>query len=475
MARTTIHSEIFLHYAYGGFLYAPLFLARNLNLLPANFILKPAGTDEAAISKLCSLSTESEKNWFAVCDPFSVALDRRRAHLSGDTPRIIGSLINKPAFWAYHPAAVVQPVEKEEGLQQYRDQAIKSLICYSQGTTGYVFGKRLQQKIGLSDGSVIPISFEEEPVKRAALLNHQDALLLTSDALFLAKEAIQTNKPDIVLHYPVLRDVNNPTLPHPDLNPFLFTAIVTLQREVVERNLWAAITLLHALDQSIRLLSSDSLSPVIVDELVQIFTKEIDQLNVTEPEERNKLIRTATRFLFHSDHQRISPANLIPTKESAEKALTQWRLYGGTQVGDLKNLIDEGPSLLCQDKWRRLPQMHSYFWMYYPDAWRLLTSRNLPLPHRCALLITSFLGIVALPGLVYALCSANSDTKLPSPVFWAWGVTAATTYFIYLTVIVYCGLKLAKGALDYFFEILGWGVAVGIASTYSALHLLSSK
>jgi len=46
-------------------------------------------------------------------------------------------------------------------------------------------------------------------------------------------------------------------------------------------------------------------------------------------------------------------------------------------------------------------------------------------------------------------------------------------YAVYIAVICYCTRKLAKGTLEYFFEILGWGVAVGIAGVYSALHLLS--
>jgi hypothetical protein len=232
--------------------------------------------------------------------------------------------------------------------------------------------------------------------------------------------------------------------------------------------------LLHALDYSIGLLSSDSLSDELVSELAAQFADDLNQLGINN-NERERVIRTATRFLFHSEHQSISPANLRPTIESAGKALGQWRLYGSTQVGDLQNLIDEGPSLLIQEQWRRRPEIHSYFWKYYPDAWKLIASGHLPLWYRLALLFSALLGIVGLPGLIYAIWTAFGNVDLARPVFASWGITAIATYFAYWLVLAYCALKLAKGALQNYLEILGFGVAVGLASMYSAIQLLSSK
>jgi hypothetical protein len=75
--------------------------------------------------------------------------------------------------------------------------------------------------------------------------------------------------------------------------------------------------------------------------------------------------------------------------------------------------------------------------------------------------------------LIYALATAYSNPELASPVLFSWGITAIAAYCLYVAVIFYCAWKLAKGTLEYYFEILGWGVAVGLAGVYSALHLLS--
>jgi len=339
--------KIYVHYAYDGFLYAPLFLAKQMGLLPECFVLSFAGSDKQAIAQLFSLSNETDKNWFAICDPLAVALDRRVAQLTGDKPRIVGTLIDKPAFWAYHPAEVVEPVTKEQDLQQYRMQAIQSLICYSRGTTGFVFGTRLSKSVGLAEGNMLPLSFEEEKSQRATLLASGTSLLLTSDALFLAKEALRSNKTDnIVLYYPTLAPQDDVT--NDDLSPYMFTAVVTLRQAVIEENLWAVVTLLSALEQAVDILRSGTLPEDIITKLCAQFNTQLDSLAIPN-DDRPTLIRAASEFLFQS--QRICPADLRPSLIAAEKARAQWAIKGDKRLGSLDRLIDEGPSLLVKRDW----------------------------------------------------------------------------------------------------------------------------
>ncbi|MGI8426661.1 MAG: hypothetical protein ACR2M4_08730 [Actinomycetota bacterium] len=355
-------------------------------------------------------------------------------------------------------------------MGDYRNQAIQSVTCYERGTTGYIFGRRLQEAIGLDSGKLREVSFADETNQRNSIIPDRTSLLLTSDALFLAKEAIETDKPDIVLSYPILKDPNDPELTHPDLNEFLFTAVVTLQTEVIETNLWAVVTLLNALTHSIRLLRSETLSDDTIKYLACKFNTQIQSLNVA-PEQRENLIRSAASFVFK--FQGVAPADLRPTVESAEKALAQWKRYGDSHAGDVKHLIDQGPSLLVHREWRTQIELHQYLWRYFPNVRRLLASEHLPYWARWSWGGSSIFAIAFMfPGLLYALVTACLAPAKFSANLFAWTGTAVITYTVFVATLYHCMKKLRTGDMNYFGEILMWGWAVGAATLLSAVQLL---
>ena len=467
--------NIHIHYAYDGFLYAPLFLAKRLKLLPESFVLTKADNDEDAISKFRQLSTDNEKHWFAICDPFAVNLHKIRDLNTGAHPRIVGTIIDKPALWAYHPSAIVQPATFESDLKQYKNQAIKSLVCYESGSTGFVFGKRLQQAIDLPNNKLVELSLANEYADRGNLIMDNTTLLLTADALFLAKEALIPNKQDIVLHYPRLAAIGNKGhQPHPDLTPFLFTAVITWDTVVIEKNLWAVVTLLNAIKYSINILSNGQMPNEIADHLLVQYTTHLDNLEVTNQNERRQIIETAANFTFQDQNQRICPLDPRPSIESAEKALKQWRLYGDGHGDDLKHLIDEGPSLLIHDEWQYQVDIHHYLARRDPKLFQAFASKCIPKRFKWYMGISIVFAFIAFYWISEKITTVIlAGGFLASPMKISVTLTAIISYIVFLGSIKDCLRRLRDGDFEYYTEVLGFGTAIGFATLISVLGFLN--
>lgn len=141
--------KIKIYHAFNGFLYSPVFLADRLGLFPRNTELVYTGSDRDTINALCSESHSGQKNWFAICDPFSVDLNHALEH-TRDEIRVVGSLINVLPLWIFNSDPQVKPVSAEKDLYVYKEQ-IKHLVCYETGTTGYLIASRIKKVIGVQE------------------------------------------------------------------------------------------------------------------------------------------------------------------------------------------------------------------------------------------------------------------------------------------------------------------------------------
>src|SRR5689334_6894860 len=112
--------QIKIYHAFNGFLYAPIFLAEKLGLFPKNTKLIYVQGDDKAIQALCSHSHTGERNWFAICDPFSVDLNMAVEH-TDDEICVIGSLINVLPIWVFNPDQSIDVVRHENDLARYNN------------------------------------------------------------------------------------------------------------------------------------------------------------------------------------------------------------------------------------------------------------------------------------------------------------------------------------------------------------------
>jgi hypothetical protein len=141
-----------INYAFNGFLYAPLMLADALGFFPKNTRLVYRNGDVETIKSLCIHSSDNEKNWFAICDPFPVDISTIIPEHTDDELCVVGTLIDKLPVWIYNTNPNIIPVNSEESLWRYTHNVFK-MVCYKEGTTGYLLAKRLQRLLNINCSS----------------------------------------------------------------------------------------------------------------------------------------------------------------------------------------------------------------------------------------------------------------------------------------------------------------------------------
>ncbi|MGI8426662.1 MAG: hypothetical protein ACR2M4_08735 [Actinomycetota bacterium] len=164
---------IFIHYAYDGFLYAPIFLADALNLFPGICKLSCSGGDVEAIELL-----DAQNDWFAICDPSC-------EHLHKVVPRgedtehvcLVGTVINVAPIWLFNTSPNVGRIKAELDLANHKAY-IKRIITYPEGTTGFLFANRIRERFLKHIKRVVCVPFGQE-------FNDVDekTLIVTSDIL----------------------------------------------------------------------------------------------------------------------------------------------------------------------------------------------------------------------------------------------------------------------------------------------------
>ncbi len=340
--------RIKIYHAFNGFLYAPIFLAGKLGLFPQNTDLVYTQTDHGTIEALCRDSHSSGKNWFAICDPFSVDLNTALEHTDDDI-RVVGSLINVVPLWVYDSNVTVRPVSKETDLSRYR-QDIKRVVSYTNGTTGYLIGSRIRNTVGVQEPLVqkdFGREFEGGPDDSTAVV--------TADVLRMVHYGL--NKGNVVFSYP--------TLAPPELNPFLFTAILTL-KSTVDSNLWAVLGILGAIRSAIECLNQKNVEDDYVRAVVDIYDSVeygdvFNQLQITNPAEKMTLVREALRYLFvtekiYNQYPRPKEEQWVKAWDNAKRT---WHAHTNATYPTVQQKEEPIPTLLVRQEWK--PDLAEYF------------------------------------------------------------------------------------------------------------------
>ncbi len=321
-----------INYAYNGFLYAPLFLASELGLFPRNMNLVYRNGDIPAIQSL-SLKTESSENWFAVCDPFAKDISKIQAEIGSDRICIVGTFIDRLPVWVYNSNPEFEPVGSEEELvDQENKYRVDRIVCYEKFNTGYLIGERLRRKFDFPTSKIIERKFGEEFNTQP----DQSELIITSDVLKIVGELDRRN---IIFNYPQKSR---------ELNPFLFTAVLTL-RSVIENHLYSVLSILAGIRTAISLLHSEYVDPSLISKLVNIYGTAIPQPADAQAETVKNAVMLCTHENIYAEDFDVSRA-----ETAYNTAKNEWnRLFPDRKFPDIEKCNDPIPALLLKKNWRR--------------------------------------------------------------------------------------------------------------------------
>ena len=121
-------AKIKIFHAFNGFIYAPVFLAHELQLFPKDTELHYAGNDDEAITSILDQS-DPDVIPFAICDPLSSEKLNRIVSHRPDDLCVVATLIDTIPLWVYNPDPNVIAVDNEQKLQRYRPQ-LKKIVTY---------------------------------------------------------------------------------------------------------------------------------------------------------------------------------------------------------------------------------------------------------------------------------------------------------------------------------------------------------
>ena len=361
---------ITINYAYDGVLYAPLFLAHDLGLLPRNVELKFRNGDLPTIQSL-SQNHDAGNNWFAICDPFAKDISRVQRELGRDQLVIVGGLIERLPIWLYNTHPDIDRIDKETDLREYR-HLIHTVRCYEHYNTGYLIGQRILQVLGLPSSALVECAFGEEFPPE----DDPNTLVVTSDFLSLVPAMGDQN---IIFTYPQRC---------PELDPYLFTAVLTL-RSVIEEHLYAVLSVLASLRTAINYLSRDHLP----EEYLDLLTKRFGTL-VTESDNALKQSRIAAAIEMLCRTERIYSESfkIKEAQQAYETARTEWARVVRREFPPASVCSEPIPALLVNRGWPNDPSLIEVFvkkFMSRPSLWpsQLPTSS-------IVVLMLAFLGII---------------------------------------------------------------------------------
>lgn len=428
-----------INHAFDGFLYSPLFLAEKLGFFPKCAKLEFRRGDSECLDALCKHKHNGEKNWFAICDPFSVPdISTKVPEQTEDNICIVGCLINKLPIWVYNPDTSVVQVGKEEDLSRYKTN-IKKLICYKEGTTGHLIGKRLHRQF-FSDSNLETKEFGQEfttPIEN-------DVAVVTSDILHIVHSGLNDQK--IIFNYPT-RSPN-------ELRPFLFTGILTLKNEVLDENLWAVLTVLAGIKHATDLLSRPEVPHECIDVLVTQFQPQLSAMGVTNTEQKEALIKDSIAYAFHS--WKLYSETLKPEKGAWDNAKSEWEKSKGQQFADTEERNEPIPSLLIMKNWRHDAELRSHFNKGRINALSALQSDQLDWYHKWSPVAFLLLGLLSLTTLLLRCHSATNltnDWPLVSTAFVALIAQIIFTGLLFQDLLhlekkryqIYCSTAFASG------------------------------
>jgi hypothetical protein len=338
-----------INYAYNGFLYAPLILAEHLKLLPRDAELKPREGDVRTLQSL-GVWHDPHENWFAVCDPFATDITKLVLPPSdgeGDAVCIVGALVGRLPVWLYSLDSDFKRISSEGDLEKSVHR-VKRIVCYEKFNTGYLIGKRINDLVFPGDDKTHPVKFGDELKNVTA-----GDLVVTSDVLRVA----QSQKLDdghVVFDY----------FAHCcDLDPFLFTAILTL-RSVVKNHLNTVLSVLKGLQEATFQFETGNVSRDGVSFLVSKFGEQMpahlsDADRQVQVEDAIELLR---RDRIYSGYLDIDNA-----EKGYEKAREAWLSTLKRKYGPVERHKEPIPSLLIKRDWSQHPPLARAF----AESWKL--------------------------------------------------------------------------------------------------------
>lgn len=326
--------DIHINHAFNGFLYAPVILADALGFFPGNMKLNYRTGDLEAIESLAK-KDEGHRNWFAICDPFAKDISKVQASFGGkDEIYIVGSMINRLPIWLYNNSPDTEHVSSEDELMYYKPK-IKAVECYLKYNTGYLIGERLLKKFGLAPDKLIQCKFSEEFIKTP----NPDNLIVTSDILHITEEIDSNN---IIFNYPQ----NAPD----DLNPFLFTAILTL-KSVIDQHLPSVLSVLSGIRKAMDLLGADHVDPECIEKLVNKYDPLLSQQVGDHIDRNKKTIKKAITTLFKEEEIYSLNFDVEETKKAYDNAKLHWEALVNRKFPEIDTCTNPIPSLLIRKNW----------------------------------------------------------------------------------------------------------------------------
>jgi hypothetical protein len=326
---------IYVNHAYDGLLYAPLFLAQDLGFFPSNVQVRLVEGDGQTMNKLVEQENNAQ-NSFSICDPFVKEMSKLTAATGGHDPIIIvGVLIQKLPLWLYSTDSKVQTIGDEKQLDAFDDR-IKTIRCYQYPNTGWLIAKRLND-LYLRRSNLQQVDFGKEFEGLT-----DDCLVVTADVLQIHKQ-INAAK------------VFNYAGKQTELNPYLFTAILTRKR-IVDENLGIVLSVLEALKRGVAELNRPS------DEVIQLLVK---RYRKSEEE-----IQSAVNILIH---EKIYPPTfeVDAAKVAYDNARKEWKIRTEREFAEVTESSEPIPSLLIGRGWRYQTKLAGAFskeWVGNPDT-----------------------------------------------------------------------------------------------------------
>ena len=459
-------NEIIIYHAYKGFLYAPLFLANELGFLPECVRLEPAKNDLDAINKV--RAGQEEEGWFAICDPFAVDAYTLTSAVRGERLRIIATIIQQPVFWAYTENAYLNVCSEEKDLVEYfsgKEPRLSQIACYQKKTTGHVFGLQLSKLVKKRTGSspsLVEIDLDNEHSSRSKALN-DSTLLLTSDILFLAHSNIEEEKdsPKIIYSYTHSTEKS--------LHPYLFTALVTLQRKVIQNNVAIATAILHGISKAEEIMRR--CEDCTINKLTRLFGKALKEMELSKDEDQEKIIREALNILYKEKGDiEIYPKYLVPDLNAAVNARNKWN-NNSQNHGHVEKIIDYGPSLLINKDWNKQPKLQTYLFQQFkswPVLRNIIAEEEIGIKYRCVMFAQVILTIIFFPIVLFTIHHVFEDGTIFEKANLSWILTLIASYILFAVICVLSMRRLFKGEFEYFFDIAGWALAVLITGILSS-------
>ena len=353
--------HVVIYHAFNGFLYFPLFLAQELDLLPKGTELVWSGSDDKAVEGLWG-SLNKENIDIAICDPLAGNVKNINVQGIHDPIITIGLLISTVPFWICSLDSLADQLQEEADFLN-SGVRVKHIIAYKDGNTGFVFAKRFCSVNKINPDKIIQVEFGDEFKKAKELIDQGvhpgDILVISADAIKVS--SLNGQNGSVIYSYASSISADNPS-------PYGFTGFLitqsTLRSSCVE-----ATQIIYALKQAvifakIALSSNDN---TLFERIVKLYDNEayrkiFSQLGILNSSERINLVKGALHMLMTDSNaykMMEEPPSINDLKMALISASDEWREHAPRKIGER---IGYGhsvvPGLMTSQHWDLLMKNH---------------------------------------------------------------------------------------------------------------------